>query len=80
MLVALAGCNGLAATQLAPLAGLRQDAALKHLNELRAAGLVSMKEDPQDRRRQLYTLTSAVTARRTEAGLELDFGCCLARL
>lgn len=80
LLVALAAGPGKAASQLGRLVGLRQDTALKHLIELRAAGLVSMAPDPTDARRQLYTLTPAVAVQRTATGLELDFGCCLVRV
>ncbi len=42
--------------------------------------LVRMARDPHDERRQLYTLDPSVIVRRTDAGLELDFGCCLVRV
>lgn len=39
-----------------------------------------MSRDPVDERRQLYSLTPAVQVRHTEAGLEMDFGCCVFRV
>ena len=80
LLVALADGVGRAASQLAPLISRTQDATMKHLLEMKAARLVTMARDPVDERRQLYTLSPAVQVRRTEAGLEMDFGCCLIRL
>ena len=69
-----------AASQLAPGAGRRLDAVLKHLAALRVAGLVIAQDDPSDRRRQLYSLSPAVTLRTTPSGQEIDFGCCVLRL
>jgi len=80
ILVALSGGEGRASSQLAPVIGLSQDATLKHLIELRAAGLVNMALDPSDERRQLYTLSPAILVNRTDKGLELDFGCCVVRV
>lgn len=80
ILAILAGGEGRAASQLAPVIGLKQDATLKHLIELRAAGLVTMARDPDDDRRQRYTISPAIAVTRTEKGLEMDFGCCLVRV
>lgn len=80
LLTALADGVGKAASQMAPLIGRTQDATMKHLLEMKAAGLVTMARDPVDERRQLYSLSPAVQVRRTEVGLEMDFGCCLVRL
>lgn len=80
ILVALAAGEGRAASQLTGATGLSQDATLKHLVELRAAGLVTMARDANDERRQLYTLSSAIIVNHTATGLELDFGCCVVRV
>ena len=53
---------------------------MNHLLERKAVRLVTMAHDPLKERRQLYTLSRAVQVRRTEAGLEMDFGWCLLRL
>ena len=79
LLVALSDGKGQAASQLAPLISRTQDSTMKHLLEMKAAGLVTMARDPVDERRMLYTLSPAVQVRRTETGLEMDFGCCLTR-
>ena len=48
---------------------------------LRDAALVEMSPDPDDSRRQLYTLSPQVQVRRSDAGaIEMDFGCCVLRL
>lgn len=80
ILVVLAGGVGRASSELAPVIGLSQDATLKQLIELRTAGLVKMARDPNDERRQLYTLSPAIIVKRTDSGLELDFGCCVVRV
>lgn len=68
------------ASQLAPAAGRRLDALLKHLTAMRTAGLVVAKHDPQDHRRQLYSLSPDVTVRTVPDGREIDFGCCVLRV
>ena len=80
LLVALSNGVGQAASQLAPLIGRTQDSTMKHLLEMKAADLVTMARDPVDERRMLYTLNPAILVRRTEAGLEMDFDCCLMRV
>lgn len=80
LLLALADRVGKAVSQMAPLAGPTQDAAFKHLTQMRLAGLVRMEPDPQDERRKLYTLDPRVALRQTERGLELDFDCCVMRV
>lgn len=80
LLVALSDGQGQAASQLAPLIGRTQDATMKQLLEMKAAGLLTMERDPVDERRMLYRLSAAVQVRRTESGLEMDFGCCLMRV
>jgi len=80
LLVALSNGAGQAASQLAPLIGRTQDSTMKHLLEMKAAGLVTMARDPVDERRMLYTLSPSVQVRRTETGLEMDFDCCLMRV
>lgn len=80
LLVALSDGVGRAASQMAPLIGRTQDSTMKHLLEMKAAGLVTMARDPVDERRMLYMLTPAVIVRHTEAGLEMDFDCCLMRV
>ena len=55
------------------------DATLKHLNALCAAHFVHTKPDPVKPRRQLYMLNPAIPVRKTEAGREIDFGCCTVR-
>jgi DNA-binding transcriptional ArsR family regulator len=68
------------ASQLAPAVSRRLDATLKHLVALRDAGLVVTQDDAKDRRRQLYSLSLAITVRAVEGGQEIDFGCCLLRV
>jgi DNA-binding transcriptional ArsR family regulator len=81
LLVSLAASGPQAASQLAPRVSRRLDATLKHLQTLRAAGMVVMTPDPVDKRRQLYALAPAVSvSARPDGGRDLDFGCCLARL
>jgi DNA-binding transcriptional ArsR family regulator len=80
LLVRLAPGFPLAASQLAPSTGRRLDAVLKHLTAMRDARLIFTQEDPGDRRRQLYTISRDVTLRTTDAGQEIDFGCCVLRV
>src|SRR4051812_13984310 len=80
LLARLAAGKSLAASQMAPGASRRLDAVLKHLAALRAAGLILINADTADRRRQLYTLSPAVTVRTVAGRLELDFGCCVVRM
>jgi DNA-binding transcriptional ArsR family regulator len=68
------------ASSLAPGVSRRLDAALKHLTALRDAGLLVTQDDPQDRRRQLYSLSPNITVRPTQSGQEIDFGCCVLRV
>ena len=59
----------------------RISATIKHLGNLREAGLVDTSADPADSRRQLYTLSPQVQIRRHPAAeVEMDFGCCVLRL
>ena len=55
------------------------DATLKHLSEMRKAGLLEMTPDREDERRRLYHLHPAVKILSTEAGREMDFGCAVMR-
>lgn len=80
LLAALVDGQGKAASQVAPLVGRTQDAAMKHLTEMREAGLVQMSRDPNDNRRQLYFLTPSVKVIPRESGVDLDFGCCVWRV
>lgn len=58
----------------------RLDAALKHLIALREARVITTRPDPEDSRRQLYTLAEHIPVRKSESGqVEMDFGCCLLR-
>lgn len=68
-----------AACHLAPVVGLRLDATLKHLSEMRKAGLLEMTPDREDERRRLYHLHPAVKILTTETGREMDFGCAVMR-
>ncbi|MEY2521088.1 MAG: Helix-turn-helix domain [Verrucomicrobiota bacterium] len=68
------------ASKLAGAAGRRLDATLKHLTALRESGLVIAQPDPQDGRRQLYSLSPNLTVRPVDGGQEIDFGCCVLRL
>lgn len=68
-------------SQLKGSAGRKLDATLKHPVALRAAGLVVTRENPEDGRRQLYTLAPGVVARATASGgQEIDFGPRVVRL
>lgn len=80
LLIALARKGGQPATTLCNVSHRRLDCTLKHLGSLRTAGLVVMKPDTQDRRRQLYSLTASVPLMNTPTGLVIDFGFCLIRL
>ena len=61
--------------------GKRISATINHSDNLREAGLVDASTDPDDSRRQLYTLSPQVQLRRDPAGeVEMDFGCCVLRL
>jgi hypothetical protein len=55
-------------------------ATLKHLVEMRSAGLVMTHENPGDGRRLLYLLSPGVPLTKTEKGAVVDFGFCLLRL
>jgi DNA-binding transcriptional ArsR family regulator len=68
------------ATALAPAAGKRFDATLKHLVALRQAGFVVSKQDPTDGRRQAYTLAPSVRVATGPEGRTMDFGYCVVRL
>jgi hypothetical protein len=80
LLIALARQGGQSATALCGAAHRRLDCTLKHLTAMRSAGLVVMKPDTQDRRRQLYSLTASVPLMKTPDGMVIDFGFCLIRL
>ena len=59
----------------------RISATIKHMGNLREAELVDTSPDPDDSRRQLYTLSPQVQVRGdAAAGVEMDFGCCVLRL
>jgi hypothetical protein len=60
--------------------GSCRDASLKHLTTLRGSGLIIAQPDPQDGRRQIYSLPPSVTVRSVADGLEIDFGCCVLQL
>ena len=57
----------------------RRDAMNKQLQALAAAGLLRHERDPRHGRRFVYTLVPGVTGRKTDAGWEMDFGCCVMR-
>ena len=79
MLLALAAGAALSATALKANARLRLDATLKHLTAMRAAGLLVMKPDPTDGRRQVYSLAASVPLVTLPTGRGIDFGFCLLR-
>ena len=76
MLRALAEKASQRAWDLAPSGIHSMDNERKHLVQLRAAGLVVMKPDERDARRQLYSLAPILPVRTTEAGYTFDFGFC----
>ncbi len=67
------------ATMLTGSSGRRLDATLKHLVNLRAAGLVHIAKNPTDGRRQHYQLNPAIPVTKTATGWEIEFGYCLVR-
>jgi predicted transcriptional regulator len=80
LLVSLARSGAQTGVELKTAANRRLDATLKHLAEMRSAGLVVTAENPKDGRRLLYSLSSAVPVENTPAGTVVDFGFCLLRL
>ena len=80
LLATLALNGGQPASGLMSVAGRRLDATLKQLVSMREAGLLVTTPDPQDGRRMLYSLAPAVPVKKTEAGVELDFGFCRLRV
>ncbi len=58
---------------------LRQDAMRKQLDALKSAGILRSTLDPRYRRRHVYTLVPGIVQRKTDAGWEMDFGCCVMR-
>jgi DNA-binding transcriptional ArsR family regulator len=79
LLFSLAAGQAKPASVLRGATSLRLDATLKHLSVLRAAGLLVTAPDPVDERRTLYSLAPTVPVVNTDAGIALDFGCCLVR-
>jgi DNA-binding transcriptional ArsR family regulator len=79
LLFALARGGPQPASKLKTVAGRQLDATLKQLVTLREAGLLVTTPDPQDGRRMLYALASAVQLAKTETGVVLDFGFCRLR-
>ncbi len=67
------------ATALTGSSSRRLDATLKHLVNLRGAGLVITTANPGDGRRQLYRLNPTIPVTKTETGWEIDFGYCVVR-
>ena len=80
LLFALARQGNQPASSLCAVSHRRLDCTLKHLSALRSAGLIVMKPDTQDRRRQLYSLTASLPLMNTPSGKVIDFGFCLIRL
>ena len=58
---------------------VKRDAMSKQLQLLTDAGLLQHTKDPRDGRRFAYTLTPGIVIRKTAAGTEMDFGCCVMR-
>ena len=80
LLISLAGRPLQTASSLVGATGRNLDATLKHLVALRAAKLITTEENPQDGRRFLYRLSPDISVRRTDAALEVDFGCGVVRV
>ena len=68
-----------AAGDLAAAGPLKRDAMGKQLALLADAGILTSTKDPRFRRRFAYTLVPGITGRKTDAGWEMDFGCCVMR-
>lgn len=79
LLFSLAASPARPASVLRGATSLRLDATLKHLSVLRAAGLLVTAPDPVDERRTLYSLAPTVPVVKTDAGIVIDFGCCVVR-
>ncbi len=47
---------------------------------MRSEGLLVVKPDPTDARRQLYSLVPAIPVVTTESGQVINFGFCMVRL
>jgi len=80
LLVALAVHGPQPGVTLKDEVGRRLSATLKHLVSLRDSGLVVMRDNPRDGRRQLYALAPTVPVTRTETDVLVDFGFCAVRL
>lgn len=78
--LALAAGGPQPAGDLIGASGRRLDATLKHLQTLREAGLVTLRENPGDGRKYLYALTPNVPLKKTDKGAVLDFGFLTVRL
>jgi predicted transcriptional regulator len=80
ILLSLSRCKPSPASVIKDWVHLRLDATLKHLVEMRAAGLVVTSPDPTDGRRMLYSLAPSVPVVKTpEGAVMVDFGFCLLR-
>ncbi len=75
----LASGGSFAALDLAVAGPNRRAAMNKQLQALAAAGLLRHARDPRHGRRFVYTLVPGVAFRKTDAGWEMDFGCCVMR-
>jgi len=68
-----------AAADLTTGGPLARDAMGKQLALLAEAGLLKSTKDPRFGRRFAYTLVPGIPQRKTDAGWEMDFGCCVMR-
>lgn len=80
LLVALARGGPRTVFDLVGASGRDTDGTLKRLVILRRSGLVTMGENPKDRRRALYALSPNVPLTVTELGKVIDLGFCVLRL
>lgn len=68
------------ATIIRGFIGKRLSATIKHLAALKNSGLIISQKDPEDSRRQIYTLAPSILVAVAEDGRRtLDFGYCLLR-
>jgi DNA-binding transcriptional ArsR family regulator len=75
LLRSLAHGGGKPASVLRGAAKRRLDATLKHLQSMRAEGLLVTEPDPVDGRRVLYALAPSVPVTKSpEQGVVMDFG------
>ena len=80
LLESLAMKRSCTAAEVVPRGGLKRDATSKQLQELAKSGLCTAVDDPQDARRQRYTLHPGLVPIKTESGRwEMDLGCCVMR-